>query len=33
VVKAAFAPNRMFPTAVTAPVTRRLMAGELKRSR
>lgn len=29
----AFAPNRRIPTALTAPVTRHLMAGELERSR
>jgi uncharacterized protein len=32
VVKASFAPNRLMPTSVTAVVTRRLMAGELKRA-
>jgi short-subunit dehydrogenase len=32
-VKAAFAPNRLTPTPVTAPVTRRLMRGELERGR
>jgi uncharacterized protein len=31
-VKGAFAPSRLMPTAVTAVVTRRLMAGELKRA-
>jgi short-subunit dehydrogenase len=32
-VKAAFAPNRLMPTKLTAPVTRRLMAAELDRAR
>jgi short-subunit dehydrogenase len=31
VVKASFAPNRLMPTTLTSVVTRRLMAGELKR--
>ena len=31
--KVAFAPNRLIPATLTAPVTRRLMAGELDRTR